>query len=386
MKTKPNRRRWFYVLLVAAVLIAGAVLIYSTGQSSAPGPNLATVRRGDLSASANATGKVNATKTARLSLPAGGMVASIAKHEGDNVNMGEVILSLRPDDAQRRVNQAQLALRSRQLDMARAKAAPLDTDIQVARANLQKATLEVAAAQATYKDNPTAQNDGARQIAQADLDIATANFNRVTMGPTQDELDLLQNAIENAQLDLQTAQQALTQTKLTAPFTSTVTEVDVHAGELVGGFAPLAAVADLTGLEIDADVDEIDVANVQVGQSAQVRFDAFPGQVFTGTITRLFPAASTQRGSTAYGAVASFDAKGTHIRPGMGTNLKILTVEKKGILLVPNRALKAAGTRQSAHVVSPGAPRDVIVETGVSDGNETEIISGLNEGDQVQLQ
>jgi len=314
------------------------------------------------------------------------LVASIAKHEGDHVNMGDVILSLRPDDAQRRVHQAQLAFESRQLDMARAKAAPLDTDIQVARANLQKATLEAAAAQAAYKANPAPQNDGARQIAQQDLDIATANFNRVTLGPSQDELDLFQNAIDNAQLDLQTAQQALAQTKLTAPFTATVTEVDVHEGELVGGFAPVAGVADLTGLEIDADVDEIDVANVQVGQSIQVRFDAFPGQVITGTVTRLFPAASTSRGSTAYGAVASFDAKGTRVRPGMGANLKIQTVEKNGVLLVPNRALRAAGTRQAVHVVSPGSPRDVIVETGVSDGDETEIVSGLNEGDQVQLQ
>ena len=55
------------------------------------------------------------------------------------------------------------------------------------------------------------------------------------------------------------------------------------------------------------------------------------------------------------------------------------------MLLVPNRALKSVGTRKAVHIVAPGAPRDVIVETGVTDGNETEIISGVNAGDQVQL-
>ena len=61
------------------------------------------------------------------------------------------------------------------------------------------------------------------------------------------------------------------------------------------------------------------------------------------------------------------------------------TSEKKSVLLVPNRALKNVGTRKAVHVVGPGAPGDVIVEAGSTDGNETEIVSGLSEGVQVQL-
>jgi hypothetical protein len=65
--------------------------------------------------------------------------------------------------------------------------------------------------------------------------------------------------------------------------------------------------------------------------------------------------------------------------------LKIQTLEKKSVLLVPNRALKNVGTRKAVHVLAPGVPSDTIVETGATDGNETEIVSGLGEGDQVQL-
>ena len=141
----------------------------------------------------------------------------------------------------------------------------------------------------------------------------------------------------------------------------------------------------MNALEIAADIDEIDVANVKVGQTVEVRFDAFPGERFTGKLARLFPAASSQRGSTVYSAVVEFDRRNFNVRLGMGANLKILTVEKKGVLLVPNRALKNAGTRKAVRIVAPGEPRDVIVETGVTDGNETEIVSGVSEGDQIGL-
>ena len=383
MKLRLSRRQIIAAIVIAVIVIAA--ITFFLAQPGTPPPNIAVVRRGDLSASVNATGKITPKKSARLALPLTGVVANIAKREGDAVNMGDVMLSLRADDTARRVQQAELNLQSRQLDLARAKAAPSDADIEIARANLQKATLAAAIAEANYRANPTAQNDAARQSAQADLDIARASFDRTVNGSTQDQLDALQNAIKSAQLDLDTAKQALAQTKLTAPYTGTVTSIMVNEGELAGAGTPLASIADLTTLEIDADVDEIDVANVAVGQSVEIRLDAFPGETLSGKLVRLFPAATAQRGSTVYTAIVDFDAKGLKVRPGMGGSLKIQTIERKNALLVPNRALKSVGTRKAVHVVAPGAPRDVIVETGVTDGNETEIISGVNEGDQVQL-
>ncbi len=382
---KWNLRRLALVVLVIAVLAVAIAFLIAAVVPRNP-PNVVRVQRGDISASVSATGKVASQKAARLALPQAGVVAAIDKKPGDEVKQGDVILSLKADDAQRRVSQAELTVQMRQLDLARAKAAPSAQDIEIARANLNKATIAAAAASAVYDAASTPQNSALRENAQADLDIARANFDKTVNGPTQDDLQALENNVTYAQIDLASAKAALAQTKVTAPFTSTVTEVDVHEGELVGGFTPLAAVADLHVLEIDAQVDEIDVAHVQVGQAVDIRFDAFPGESFTGKLTRLFPAASTDRGSTVYGAVVNFDPGASNIRPGMGANLKINTIEKKDVLLVPNRALVTVGTRKAVHVVGPGQPWDVIVETGVSDGNQTEIVSGLQEGDIVALQ
>ncbi len=382
MNITPRRLALSFAIVAIATAVIAVALALSTPRTPS---NVVTIRRGNISATATAIGNVQPKKVAKLSLPASGTVASIQKAEGDAVNVGDVILALRADDANRRVRQAELNVRNRQLDQERAKTAPRDEDIEIARANLQKATIGAAAADAAYAASATSQNDALRQVSRADIDIARANFNRTVNGPTKEELDALQNAVTAAQLDLESAQAALAQTKLTAPFTSTVTEIDAHEGELVGGFNTLAAVADLTALQIAAQIDEIDVANVKVGQKVQVRFDAFPGEQFDGSLVRLFPAASTLRGSTVYGAIVDFNARGFLVRPGMGTSLKILTVDKQGALLVPNRALKSAGTRKAVTVVVPGPTRDVIVETGVTDGNNTEIVSGLNEGDQVLL-
>ncbi len=394
-RSKIDRRLGMVAIAIMAAgvtFIAGAAFLFAFGMpSSVPlpinlPPNVAIVRHGDLHASVNATGKVRSKRSARLALPLSGVVATINKVEGDDVNTGDVILTLRAEETARRVRQTEINLQTRQLELSRAKGAPRQEDIDIARANLRKATVSVAAAEAAYNAAPTPQNAAAQELARADLDIARASFNRLTNGPTKEELDALQNAVTIAQLELDGARAALAQTQVTAPFTATVIEINVREDELVGAFTPLASIAQLDTLEIAVEIDEIDVAHAEPGQSVDVRLDAFPGERFAGNLVRLFPAATNQRGSTVYNAIVEFDPRNFRVRLGMGAGLKIQTVEKKNALLVPNRALKNVGTRKAVHIVGPGEPRDVIVETGVSDGNQTEIVSGLNEGDLVSLQ
>jgi RND family efflux transporter MFP subunit len=375
------------VLIGAAILI---VLVLATVGAVVwmpkPAPQATAIaRRGDLSASINATGKVRAKRSARLALPMSGLLATIEKQEGDQVSAGDVIATLRAEDAQRRVKQAELTLSSRTLDLARIKSAPREEDIEIARASLRKATLSAALAEAAHNASPTTQTSITLELTRADLDIARASFNRVVNGPSREEIDSLQNSVTYAQIELDSAKIALTQTKLLAPFDATIIEITARVGELVGGFNPLATIADLNALEVAVEIDEIDIANAQIGQNIEVRFDAFPGERFAGKLTRIFPAASTQRGSTVYNAIVEFDPREFKVRVGMGANVKILTLEKKNTLVVPNRALKNVGTRKAVRVLSPGAPRDALVEVGVTDGNNTEIISGLNEGDVVLI-
>jgi HlyD family secretion protein len=373
------RRPLFWIALGIVVVLGGGVYFYFN-QPAARAQISVTVTRGDLRATVNANARVRAQKSVKLAFPLSGLVSKVNVQEGVGVQVGEVLVELDAPEIARRVKQAEISLQARQQDLEEAQQPPNAQDLEIAQQSLKKAALALAFAQDRYKKDATEENRISQELAQSDYDIARANFERQTRGPTQGQLDNLKRAIENAKLDLQAAQEASAQTQLQAPFAGTITEVNVQPGQLLGGYNPVVSLAELTKLELVADVDEIDVAQVNPGQSAELHFDAFPGESARGTLARLFPAATNDRGATVYQAIISLEPTELKLRPGMGATVTIATVEKKNVLRVPLRAVKNAGTQKIVVVKEGGETRNVVVQTGVSDGNNTEIISGVAEG------
>lgn len=375
------RRPPFWIgFVIVLALCAGSAYFYFN-QPNARAQQTAIVTRGDIKATVNANGRVRAAKSLDLAFPASGLITAVNVQEGAAVKQGDVLATLDQRADERRVKQAEMSLDARQQDLRAAQQPPPAAELEIAQQSLNKAALALAAAQDHYKQTPTDDNQTAQALAQSDYDIARANFERVTRGPTQKQLDDLRRAIENAELDLQNARAALAETELKAPFDGIVTQVNVKAGALFGGFNSIISLADLTKLEILADIDEIDVANAQEGQTVELRFDAFPGASATGTLTRLFPAANNDRGATVYRAVIALDPTTLKLRPGMGVTANIATLDKKNILKVPTRAIQSAGAQKIVVVRdATGATRNIVVETGVSNGSETEIVSGLESG------
>jgi RND family efflux transporter MFP subunit len=381
------RRPLFWIaLVVIGAMIAGGAYFYFN-QPNARAQTTVTVARGDLKATVNANGRVRAEKSLRLAFPTSGLITQVNVQEGDAVKQGDVLAMLDQREIERRVKQAEMNLQARQADLAEAQQPPQAQELEIAQQGLKKAAFALAAAQDRYKKDASNDNKVAQDLAQSDYEIARANFERQTRGASQKQLNDLQRAIDSAQMDLDNARAALAETELKAPFDGVVTEVNAVAGTLLGGYNPVVGIADLTQLEILADIDEIDVAHVQEGQRVDLRFDAFPGETVTGTLTRLFPTANNDRGATVYRAVIALDPTKLKLRPGMGVTANIATLEKKNVLTVPARALKSAGGQKIVVVRDAnGNTRNVVVETGVSDGNHTEIVSGVNEGTIVVIE
>ena len=162
---KLESRRLYTGLGIVVIVLVALVAYFAFAPKTAA--NSVTVHRGDIAASVTATGKVRSKRAAKLSLPQAGTVTTISKVEGDDVKAGDVILALRGDEASRRVKQAELNLQNRQLDVARAKAAPRDEDIDIARANVQKATIAAAAADAAYTASATSQTDACPSLLKS---------------------------------------------------------------------------------------------------------------------------------------------------------------------------------------------------------------------------
>ena len=377
------------VLILA--LLGGGYWAYRAVRGSRPA-NTAVVRRGTITASVEAMGVVRAAREAHLSLKMGGTVQRIFVQVGDEVEEGEVLLTLDTRELERRVREAELSLEVQRLQLAKARAGPSDAEIEIAKANLRRATVAREAAQADYdeiadeEDAATSPEAVALERAKADYERARAEFERAVEGATPEEIELLEKQVALAEVALEEAKARLAEAQIIAPFAGTVTAIEVREGENVGALVPLITLSDLTTLEIVAQIDEIDVAEVAVGQKVQIRLDAFPGEELAGTITRVAPAATTERGSTIYQAVVRFERTDLPLRLGMGANLRITTLEKADVLLVPNRAIQPIGRKRVVRVLEGGNVREVEVVTGLSNESETEIVEGLREGEVVLVE
>ena len=352
----------------------------------------ALVRRGTITATVETTGKVSPARQVELSLPFGGRVKKVAVSVGEKAEAGQLLLELEAPDAERQVREAELNLEIRQLQLDKARAGASLEEIEIAQANLRKAALAKQVAQAAYDkitDEENAETSPEAltfQQATIDYQIAQRNYERLVNGPPTDELLALEKQLESAQLALKRAQAQLEEMQLITPLAGVVVNVEVSEGEMVSAYRPVIVIADLSSLQIIAEVDEIDVAEVTPGQGVEIRLDAYPAHTLSGAIVSLAPAASPQRGSTVYEASVKFDAGGLTLRLGMGANLKIITLEREGVLLVPNRAIQPLGRRKVVKVWDGRSVREVEVITGLSNESETEIIEGLAEGQRILVE
>jgi HlyD family secretion protein len=222
--------------------------------------------------------------------------------------------------------------------------------------------------------------------AQSRLDSAQAALDRVKAGPTQTDLAILEQGVALAQIAVDGVKAQIADSQLLAPFSGTVLSINLQAGEIVGALQQVAVLADTGTLQVRGDIDEIDVGRVRPGQAVTVTLDAYPGVSMEGRIDSIAPGATQKQGSTVYAAIITFTPTDEVVpREGMAANIDITAQRKEGVLLVPNRALETVGQREYVTVQEGDKTRRVEVQTGLSNRTETEILSGLSEGQVVVL-
>ncbi len=220
----------------------------------------------------------------------------------------------------------------------------------------------------------------------------TSSFNEnIPVDVQSAELTVTQK--QNALLD---AQNALADYYIRAPFDSVVASVGVKVGDPASSGA---AVATLVTKQQVATItlNEIDAANVKAGDKTTLTFDALPDLTITGKVETVDTIGTVTQGVVNYTIQISLDTETEDIKPGMSVSATIITSEKPNVLLVPSSAIKTVGANSTvqmfdtkydsatadAGVVSSVPPKTVSVQVGDSNDTDTEIISGLNEGDQV---
>ncbi|CAA9305049.1 MAG: hypothetical protein AVDCRST_MAG77-6011 [uncultured Chloroflexi bacterium] len=297
--------------------------------------------------------------------------------------------------AQTRLEQvARVGRDEAELNALRAQVQSMELNVENARRSTGVAEANTAAASAKLDqllrgpldfDARDAQNKVG--IARVAVDAARARLQlrRDTIAQTRAvaafDVETLRRAVDAARLDVQNFESQMGDVKIVAPFAGRVTRVAARPGDNVNAFMPLFNVSSLQGLVVKADISEADVARIGVGMKADLTMDAFPNQVIVGTIAAL-PELTT-------GSVGQAPDRSTRIVvnwPGAGAEMGMLArvqvtlLVKPDVLMVPNGAVRTVGKRKFVEYMDGDIKRSRNVETGIQTDAETEITSGVQEG------
>lgn len=184
-------------------------------------------------------------------------------------------------------------------------------------------------------------------------------------------------------LNLISAQNALADTQLYAPFSGVVTTVSAKLGDSVGSSA-IITVADTSTLYIQTYIDETDYAMFKVGNNANVVFDALPNQTFTAKVVEVDPALVTSSGSSAVSGLVQLDPTSADLLIGMNATVTVIGGEAQNAVIIPQTALHEYSPGQYAvFVMRNGKLNVTYVDVGLEDQVNAEIKSGLQPGDVV---
>ncbi len=228
-------------------------------------------------------------------------------------------------------------------------------------------------------------------------DVCVRNNETVSTGQTIIKLtsdtlsdDILNSAdsLRDAELSLQSQYDILENYTITAPISGTIVDKYYKQGENAETGKTLCTIFDLSSLNITLNVDELDISNVSVGQTATITADAVSGVTYEGKVTKVGINGTSANGVTTYPVTIRIDET-DRLLPGMNADVSIVVSENAGVIAVPADAVQTGGrilVKKSDGSTGFGAPEGydyVRVETGVADKDYVEIISGLSEGDEI---
>ena len=377
--TLTKLKNWKIIIgALLVVLLAAGLFFYFKNGNNAPKFKTQTAARGDIRATVTATGTMNAVTTVLVGTQVSGTISKLYVDFNSPVKKGQILAQIDPATFQAQVDQAR-------------------ANMMAARANVQKAEAAVVDTKRTMERNKTlfARN----LIAKSDEDTAETNYLSA-----EAQLSASKAAVAQTKAALDFAETNFRYTKIISPVDGTVISRNVDVGQTVAASFQTPTLfniaQDLTRMQIDTSVDEADIGKIKVEQTVEFAVDAYPDITFRGKVSEVRNAPITVQNVVTYDVVVRVDNPELKLKPGMTANVSIILDEKKGVLRVPNAALRfrppesgkaitpqkgSADQKGSAvWVLENGKPKRIKVTTGIGDGSYTEVVSGeLKEGDAV---
>lgn len=232
----------------------------------------------------------------------------------------------------------------------------------------------------------SATNNSLIAAAQAAVDNAQSALVLKQAGVSTEQIQAQEAVLRSAQASVAGISASLNKMVIKAPIDGVVTRQDAKQGEIVAPSLPIISLSSKTKYQIEVNIAEADIAKVKVGDKAKVTLDAYGGgQEFDATIVSIDPAETIINGLSVYKSKLQFNNDDDRIKSGLTANIKIGTENKTGVLIIPTQTVLTKGLEKIVMIDSGnGVLQEKKIETGLtsSDG-QTEIISGLKDGDKV---
>ncbi|MEO0597462.1 MAG: efflux RND transporter periplasmic adaptor subunit [Chloroflexota bacterium] len=230
------------------------------------------------------------------------------------------------------------------------------------------------------------QNDATVDAARAQLEQAELALEALQDGASETELAGVQSQVNTSTLQLQQAQNQLEDATLIAPFDGLVTDVAIVADQQVGMGTVAVTLVDNSQLHVITQIDELDIVDVEIGQTAEITLDALPNTVLNGAVSRITPVANTQQGITTYDVRVDLTDSNEDVMLGMSADVNIQVATLDSVFVVPRRAIQRNDELgEFITVVQDGEEVDVAVTPGYSADGVIVIEGDLTAGQTVVI-
>lgn len=411
-----TRKRILIALLIVAAL---AVVAWANFGRREPAVQVTTERVGrrNLEAIVSASGKVQPARSVDISAETMGRIVSLSVVEGQQIKAGDPLLEIDP-----RTLETTVRTREAMLEAARVQLAQSRIQVENSRIALQQALDALKRAEGLWE---------AGLLAREQLETAqnTAKMRETDLRVAEQSVAAQEQRIRQEEASLESARHDLSKVRMVSPIDGIVTRLNVELGEtaVVGTMnnpgTVLLSIADMSVIETEIEVDETDIPFIRIGQPARITIDALPNQTFRGRVTEVGNSpiqttgqAQTQR-ATNFMVVVTLEDEVPDVRPGFTCTAEITTATRADVLAVPIQAMtvrelivdaegnivpmpRPEGRRGPAAPPEPGPGQSrrefegvfvvregravfVPVSTGIAGERHFEVLSGLEEGDEV---
>ena len=357
------------------LVILGVFLLRTSGKKTQTEIQTQKVERGTIVSSVSASGKALTTSVLSINTQASGVVKTVYVKDGDKVYTGQKIAEITLDSTgQQAYAQALSGYLSAKNSVDSANAGFYSLQSSMFAVNQKFINDAVARSLAT--DDPT-------YIQQyADWKAAEAKYIQQSTVLSQSKASL-----GSASISLQQASPTIT-----APFAGEISNLELVEGMVIGGSSSsttttssqrVAVIKSQSTPIVSVTLSEVDVPKIKVGQKATITFDSLADKTFTGKVATVDRIGSVSNNVVGYTANIKLDSSSDEILPNMAATANIILETKSDVLLVPSTAIVTQNNQTFARVLKNGKEEQVLVEVGISSDTQTEITSGLSEGDTV---